>query len=121
MLINTAQFFDGRCALRTFFTSDEHSVSKKQIVDGSSFRQEFRVGQYLIGDSGLVVGAQNVEDAFGGSNGNCALFDHYLVALGYVGDHASSAFHVFQVGCSSLPLIEECLGVKVNFFTFVDD
>lgn len=74
--------------------TNENAIRFQQILDSSSFREEFRIGEYVETAVGLRVGLENGAHRLGGTAWNSGLLDDDLGTSGDSGNSASSEFNV---------------------------
>ena len=106
VLVDLRQRLDGRLSFVSLLSTNENSVRRHQIINGSSLRKKFRVGENLERDSGFDVVPQDVGDALGCLDGDGALLHHNLPSLSLldsVCDHPGSQLDILQVSSLAFP------------------
>mmetsp|Transcript_48282 Transcript_48282/g.121918 ORF Transcript_48282/g.121918 Transcript_48282/m.121918 type:complete len:255 (+) Transcript_48282:1059-1823(+) len=98
LLVHTAQHFERLLPARGVLATDEHPVWAHEVVYGSAFRKELRVGENLKLDLAVrAVALQHLADGLRGADRHGGLLHDDLVARGDARDHAGGALPVRQV------------------------
>jgi hypothetical protein len=78
--------------------TNENTVRGEQVIDGSAFRQELRVGKNIEAAIRLRVGFKDRTHGLGGATWNGRLFDDNLARIGDLSNTPGGKFDVAKQG-----------------------